>query len=234
MSTRARVLRMLEENLAQAEIARRLGVTKSTVAYHARRVVPPDPRFRRRYDWREVQRFYDAGNTITDCQQRFGFSRETWHSARRRGVLTTRPAAMPLEELLVVGRSTNRRHLVMRLVSAGLKDRSCETCGLSHWQGAPLVVQLHHVNGDGVDNRLENLQLLCPNCHSQTDNWGGRNVKRRLTSLSGGEEATMETQDDRQDQPDESQADDGPAPEDLESDPAYNPQDEELKDLKGG
>jgi 5-methylcytosine-specific restriction endonuclease McrA len=38
---------------------------------------------------------------------------------------------------------------------------------------------LHHINGDGRDNRLENLALLCPNCHSQTENWGGRAVTRR-------------------------------------------------------
>jgi len=39
-------------------------------------------------------------------------------------------------------------------------------------------MELHHLNGDGQDNRLENLQLLCGNCHAQTDNWGGRGVKR--------------------------------------------------------
>lgn len=38
------------------------------------------------------------------------------------------------------------------------------------------------INGDGDDNRLENLQLLCGNCHSQTDNWGGRGVRRRAVS----------------------------------------------------
>jgi 5-methylcytosine-specific restriction endonuclease McrA len=37
---------------------------------------------------------------------------------------------------------------------------------------------LHHINGDGRDNRLENLQFLCPNCHSQTENFAGRNVRR--------------------------------------------------------
>ena len=37
---------------------------------------------------------------------------------------------------------------------------------------------LHHVNGDGLDNRIENIALLCPNCHSQTPNFSGRNIKR--------------------------------------------------------
>ena len=40
-------------------------------------------------------------------------------------------------------------------------------------------MQLHHLNGNGLDNRLENLELICANCHTQTENWGGRNVGRR-------------------------------------------------------
>ena len=51
-------------------------------------------------------------------------------------------------------------------------------CGIAAWRGRPLALELHHINGDGRDNRLENLTLLCPNCHSQTDSWGGRNSRR--------------------------------------------------------
>jgi 5-methylcytosine-specific restriction endonuclease McrA len=68
--------------------------------------------------------------------------------------------------------------LKRRLIKLGLKADRCEICGISAWRGAPLSLALHHVNGDGRDNRLENLQLLCPNCHSQTDNFAGRNVRR--------------------------------------------------------
>jgi hypothetical protein len=96
-STRDRVITLLAEGKSQAEIARLLGVVKSTVAYHARRVKEPDPRFRRRYDWAEVQRYYDEGHSITECQERFGFSRKTWHDARLRGDVVSRPHAMPLD-----------------------------------------------------------------------------------------------------------------------------------------
>ena len=46
-------------------------------------------------------------------------------------------------------------------------------------------MQLHHVNGDGRDNRLDNLELLCPNCHSQTETYGGRNGHRRNGGAPG-------------------------------------------------
>lgn len=55
-----------------------------------------------------------------------------------------------------------------------LRGRKCECCGLEEWLDQPINLEIHHINGDRTDNSLENLQLLCPNCHSYTDNWRGR------------------------------------------------------------
>ena len=52
--------------------------------------------------------------------------------------------------------------------------RYCEKCGLDTWQGQPIPLEIHHINGINNDNRLENLQLLCPNCHALTNNYRGR------------------------------------------------------------
>ena len=66
-----------------------------------------------------------------------------------------------------------------RLLEAGLKQDRCEECGLTEWRGRPLSLALHHANGDGLDNRLENLVLLCPNCHSQTPNFSAKKLALR-------------------------------------------------------
>ena len=171
------VAELLRFGFSQAEIVAGTGRSKSTVAYHVRNLGrPPDERFNRRYDWSEVQRVYDDGHSVRQCQERFGFSRQTWHAAVNRGSVVARPRAMPVERLLAGRR--NRTHIKERLIKLGLKENRCEVCGISDWLGRPLSLPLHHVNGDGGDNRLENLQLLCPNCHSQTTNFGGRKRRR--------------------------------------------------------
>lgn len=175
--TRERVAGLLAEGITKTEIARRLGVSKGTVSYHAKRLgVPVDERGARRYDWVAVQAFYDTGRTVNECITAFGFSKETWHSARQRGDLVTRPPGRSLEELLVAGRECNRVYLRRRLVEAGLKENRCERCGLDEWLGEPIPLELHHLNGVRDDNRLENLQVLCPTCHALTDTYAGRRL----------------------------------------------------------
>lgn len=177
---RALIDRLFREGYSQAMIAAELGMSKSTVSYHARRFgIPVHDAFGRRYDWDEVQRVHDAGMRAMECCRHFGFSRATWSKAVATGRIQSRSHLIPLEDLLVQDRRTNRTHLKGRLIAAGLKKNRCERCGISSWRGEPLNAQLHHENGDGTDNRLENIQFLCANCHSQTDTYGGRNGHRK-------------------------------------------------------
>lgn len=86
----------------------------------------------------------------------------------------------PLEEILVEHSTyhSNQR-LKNRLIKEGLLVDACLLCGLGpEWNGLPIILHLDHINGVRDDNRLGNLRVLCPNCHSQTDTFTGRNVKR--------------------------------------------------------
>ena len=171
---------LLTAGLAQCEIARRLGLTKSTVAYHARRLGRPvDTRCARRYDWDEIQRFYDDGHTVRECRLRFGFANETWNAAVRRGAVTARSPKLAIEELFVADTYRSRHNLRRRLIGEGIKEACCEHCGLTSWRGRPIPLALHHINGDPLDNRLENLELLCMNCHGLTDNFAGKRRESR-------------------------------------------------------
>ena len=67
-----------------------------------------------------------------------------------------------------------------RLIKEGLLEYKCDICeNIGEWYGNPLVLQLDHINGKHNDNNLDNLRLLCPNCHSQTDTFAGKNLKQK-------------------------------------------------------
>jgi len=89
----------------------------------------------------------------------------------------TFPAKLPIEAYFAM-ECVNTHMLKKRLIKEKIKEDKCECCGLSEWLGEKLSVQLHHNDGNRKNNTLENLRLLCPNCHSQTSNYAGRKNKK--------------------------------------------------------
>lgn len=80
-----------------------------------------------------------------------------------------------LESILVERSHYSSGALKKRLIKNGLIPDVCALCGqVPYWNGKPLTLQLDHINGNYLDNRLENLQILCPNCHTQTDTFTSR------------------------------------------------------------
>lgn len=77
----------------------------------------------------------------------------------------------PIEEILTENSSYGSSGLKKRLFREGLKEKVCELCGLTEWRGRPISLHLDHINGINTDNRIENLRILCPNCHSQTETY---------------------------------------------------------------
>ncbi len=90
----------------------------------------------------------------------------------------------PVEFFLVKStkRLVNSSYIKKKLIKDGYLKHECALCGIPPlWQGQFLYLQLDHINGDNTDHRLENLRLLCANCHSQTSTFCGKNTKRRWT-----------------------------------------------------
>jgi Zn finger protein HypA/HybF involved in hydrogenase expression len=68
--------------------------------------------------------------------------------------------------------------LLRRLITSGTREYKCESCGVSRWQDKPLRLQIDHKDGDRLNNREDNLAIVCPNCHSQTDTFSSGKRKR--------------------------------------------------------
>lgn len=101
---------------------------------------------------------------------------------------------IPLHEILVENRPYNSSDLKKRLVKEGLKEDKCELCGCSNkWNGKPLILQLDHINGNHSDNRLENLRIVCPNCHSQTETFGNKRAKKHNYCIDCGCEISIKS-----------------------------------------
>lgn len=90
-----------------------------------------------------------------------------------------RTSCKPLNEVLKNGVSYNSDRLIKRLYADGYKEKCCEQCGITNWMGKEITFHLHHIDGNHNNNELSNLQVLCPNCHSQTDNFAGKGVRRQ-------------------------------------------------------
>lgn len=83
---------------------------------------------------------------------------------------------IPLSEIMVENSTYGTNHLKRRLVKEKVLEYFCEKCkNKGSWMGEKLILQLEHKNGKSRDHRLENLCFLCPNCHSQTETYAGRN-----------------------------------------------------------
>jgi hypothetical protein len=86
---------------------------------------------------------------------------------------TTRPP----KSILVHLKLENTWRLRNRLIRENVKTHQCERCASKEWMGHPIPLELHHKDGDRTNHRLENLELLCPNCHAATDNYRGSKKK---------------------------------------------------------
>lgn len=84
-----------------------------------------------------------------------------------------------LEDILIKDSPYQGSGVKDRLFKEGLLKNECCECGITKWKEKPITLQLDHINGVNNDNRIENLRILCPNCHTQTPTYSGRNIERR-------------------------------------------------------
>lgn len=130
-----------------------------------------------------------TSQSATSAASKLGIKYETYRvHAKRLGVFATNQSGkglskpildyrkIPLQEIL------NGEHphyqsnkLRIRLFESGTKQECCEICGLKDWLNKKVSLELDHIDGNRYNHKIENLRILCPNCHSQTDTYRGKN-----------------------------------------------------------
>lgn len=130
----------------------------------------------------------ESSRNIGECLDRLGVVRGGKTYAHFRAVCQSRGIELhfpnnyepinkiPDSEVFVANSQyvNNRVNVKKRLLATGVKNE-CALCGQGpEWNGFPLTLQLDHINGINNDHRVENLRILCPNCHTQTETYAGR------------------------------------------------------------
>jgi hypothetical protein len=154
----------------------------------------------------EFQKIFDESETKIQIMQKLGYTH------KRTGTLNERIISdnidlskfnvnkrnyhnrvnrkhIKLENILVKNSKIKNTTLKQRLYKEKLLKEECSECGIGNiWNNKPIALQLDHINGDNKDNRIDNLRILCPNCHSQTETFGskirpGKTSKRKANCI---------------------------------------------------
>lgn len=151
----------------------------------------------------EIQDKVNQCNSISDMLEAFGYQRSNGSMSKvmkkvidtynidtshfRPFKRTNQKPIYSLEEILIPNsKYENIARLKKRILKAGLLKYECECCGnKGEWNGKPLVLQLDHKDGNHNNHSIENLRFLCPNCHSQTNTYSGKNAKHEDRYASG-------------------------------------------------
>lgn len=128
------------------------------------------------------------GATLCTWMKKFGLDWEKYKNVGRKGRDSTEDRKYTAEQAF-------QKDMPFRYAFKYLKEErewKCESCGLSEWKGQKLPLEVHHINGDRWDQRRENLQILCPNCHSLTENWRAKS-KGKVKSKQISDEELLKT-----------------------------------------
>jgi len=167
---------MLLDGKTNKEISTELGCTRSVVSYHSIDLGLSKPRARGSLkNWKQIAKFYET-HTRAETFVEFNLGDWDWNQAQCRGDITSRgfdDIRTSWEDILVENSTYDNSSLKCRIMKENILPNICVLCGqLPEHNGMALVLQLDHINGINNDNRIENLRILCPNCHTQTDTWG--------------------------------------------------------------
>lgn len=132
----------------------------------------------------QIKNAYENYETLHLAASELGMTTVSlWRRAKKIGLAwkdknyrSVNPQKIPTNEILE-GKHPYYQTLKLkkRLIKEGIKENKCDICEITEWNGKPISMQLDHIDGNSHNHKLENLRMTCPNCHSQTETYCGKN-----------------------------------------------------------
>ena len=205
MSKKDKILKLYNQGLSYSQIAKELHVSKPLVGFYVRASNIAD-KAQEQQEKEEKKKYYEqlvcygvskahnfnqlctflnkhATNTVIDSLKKIIDKHQIDISHFSNEGLKRKPQKKyTFDEIFKENSTYTPSKLLNKLLYYGVKERKCENCGkvtaIYQGQEYPIPLQVHHINGDRKDHRIENLEILCPTCHALTDNYAGKNIKK--------------------------------------------------------
>lgn len=142
----------------------------------------------------EIREFTKNSNSIHELATKIGYSPNSGSGADSTKKMIEQ---LKLDTSHFTGQGWNKNKIDLSKFKTGclppkttlknlilLRGHRCEKCNLEQWESQPIPLQVHHIDGNRYNNQLNNLQLLCPNCHALTDNFGIKNYNTNNPHIS--------------------------------------------------
>jgi len=179
-----KILELHNQGFGTVEIAKQTGVTAATISYHKRKLnLPLNKQMHRDdRDWSSIQKDIDE-NILNHFEivKKHNICRDTLTRAYKRGKVKRDklPNELTTKEYADswIGKEAKtgfKRILIKRLVKEGIWKMECKECQLTEWRGKPAPLEVNHIDGNPKNNSIDNLELLCRNCHYFTPTWGNK------------------------------------------------------------
>ena len=128
-----------------------------------------------------ARRLHCKVDTLKSYYKKFGI---TYSGNQNRKGIKHYEQRASLEQILNSNRSNSAKRI--RLIEEGIKQNCCERCGLSSWMNMPIPLELHHIDFNHYNNSLDNLQILCSNCHMQVHGYNNLGAQKETFKVEEG------------------------------------------------
>lgn len=163
-----------------SSIQKEIKTTKANISAYAKIFGIPR-KTRKTYNWKEIEDQLAQGVSEIKLRKKYGYAKRSLAKAVATGKIRyakirSLTAKEYAEHIKKTNPNSNIRRKMTKLLKQEGREYKCELCETKDWNGEKLTLDLDHIDGNRLNNDPDNLRFLCPNCHSQTETWRGRNT----------------------------------------------------------